>query len=61
MMLAMTKMKRSLLDRWAKEVFGFFNDVGDDNDCDDYDDDDDDDDEEVGVRQVGKGGVWVFQ
>ena len=29
MMLVMTKMKRSLLDRWAREVFGFFNDVGD--------------------------------
>ena len=35
----MTKMKRSLLDRWAREVFGFFNDVGDDDDQDDYGDD----------------------
>ena len=52
MMLVMTKMKRSLLDRWAREVFGFFNDVGDD---DDYGGDDDV--EEVVARQVGKGGV----
>ena len=57
MMLVMTKIKRSLLDRWAKEVFGFFNDVGDDDDQDDYGDDDED--EEVGVRQVGKGGACL--
>ena len=42
MMLVTTMIKRSLLDRWAKEVFGFFNNVGDADDKDDYGDDDDD-------------------